>query len=854
MTAVRTQEILHIDGHLDERAWSDAAPAGEFSQSYPNPGAKPRQRTEIRILYDNDALYVGVRAFDTHPDSIAAPLARRDALGIYSDWISISVDSYHDRRTSFGFKVNPRGVQKDEVIFNDNVEDLDWDGVWQAATSIDSMGWTVEFRIPMSQLRFGPEKNGRERIWGIQFGRDIARYNERDTWAPWTTQTPGFVSSFGNLTGLRDIPVPERLELIPYASTKLTRAPGNPANPLFHRNDISPSIGGDVKYGLPDGLTLTATVNPDFGQVEVDPAVVNLTAFETFFPEKRPFFIEGSDLFQFGQMQSDAAYSSQIFFYSRRIGRTPQLGVTGSNVAYVDEPQQTSILGALKLTGKTHGWSVGLMDGVTGQETASYVTTDGARGTSHVEPLTNYAVGRLRRDFGDGNTSVGAMLTATNRNVADALVGSALRARAFFGGVDFDHTWGSRNWLLSGYLAASRVDGTPSAITATQLSSTHYYQRPDASYLAVDSTRTSLVGHMAEVSLVKRGKWFGSLDYKEASPGFEINDLGFIPRSDYRAIVPDVGYRSNDPGRIFRDFTISGASFAVWNFGNTLIRQNNVLTASGDFNNSWTTYMSLSYAPSQLNDELTRGGPIALLPSQWNMDVYVGSDSHKPVIVSGEVQYQHDVAGGLGRSLNLSVELRPSSFVDVTVGPTITSNNSTNQYVQPVSDPLATSTYGRRYVFADLHQTTLSLDTRLDLTFSPNLTLQLYAQPFVSAGRYSAFKEFLAPRTRRFGVYGADDGTISRDDDGTYTIDPDASGPARSFLLNDPSFNLRSLQGDAVLRWQYRPGSAIFFVWQQQRSSTTSVPDFDFTRDVGAVFREPATNVFLVKATFWLGR
>jgi hypothetical protein len=854
IVAARASGEIHIDGRLDDAAWKSASVGTKFSQSYPNPGAEPRQRTEVRVLYDNVALYIGVRAFDPHPDSIAAPLARRDASGIYSDWISVVIDPYHDRRTAYRFSVNPRGVQTDAIEFNDNNEDLNWDAVWQVATFVDSLGWTAEYRIPLSQLRFGPSKDGRDRVWGFQVQRDVARYNERDSWSPWTQQSPGYVSSFGDLTGLSDLPVPERVELIPYVSTKLTRAPGTSADPLYRRNDTKPSVGGDLNYGLPNGLTLTATVNPDFGQVEVDPAVVNLTAFETFFPEKRPFFLEGSDIFRFGQTQTDASYNSQIFFYSRRIGRAPELAVPGSDIAYVNAPNQSSILGAVKLAGKTHGWTIGLMDGVTGEETARYVTTSGAEGTSTVEPLTNYAVARVRHDFNDGNTALGGMITATNRNVADTVIGGALRSRAFLGGIDFDHSWDSRNWILSGYVTASQVDGTPAAITATQLSSAHYYQRPDAAYLGVHTTRTSLSGHMAEFALAKRGKWFGSLDYKEVSPGFEINDLGFIAQADYRAFVPALGYQSNEPGHIFRNYSITGASFDAWDFGGTLIRQSNVLTANGTFNNLWATGIQVTYGPDQLSNQLTRGGPLAMVPALWKVDASINSDSRKPAIVSGEIQYQHDAAGGFADGANITLDVRPNSVIHVRFGPTLSVNSSTNQYVRAIADPLATRTYGNRYIFANLHQTTLSLDTRLDWTFSTNLSLQLYAQPFVSAGTYTSFKQFLTPRTRQFGVYGDGYGTSSRNQEGVYTLDPDGTGPASSFQLGDPSFNVRSLQGDAVLRWEYRPGSTIFFVWQQQRNGVAPIGDFGFTRDVGAIFQEQPTNVFLVKATFWFSR
>ncbi|HEU4879501.1 MAG TPA: DUF5916 domain-containing protein, partial [Gemmatimonadaceae bacterium] len=320
--ASRRTGAIVIDGKLDDAAWAAAAPSSGFIQAYPTPGAPAVDPTEVRVVYDDQALYVAIRMHDSHPDSIAAQLARRDASGIYSDWAHLIVDSYRDRRTAFRFSVNPKGVKKDVYTSDDGAEDVNWDAVWDVATLVDSGGWNAEYRIPLSQLRFGGAAKGAERVWGFQVMRDIARRQARDTWSPWTRRDAGFVSRFGDLRGLVNVPTPGRLEIMPYVSASATRAPGNDADPFYNKTDFKPSIGGDLRYGLPGGLTLTATVNPDFGQVEVDPSVVNLSAFETFFPEKRPFFLEGSDVFNFGQVRTFNDFGSQRYFYSRRIGRS----------------------------------------------------------------------------------------------------------------------------------------------------------------------------------------------------------------------------------------------------------------------------------------------------------------------------------------------------------------------------------------------------------------------------------------------------------------------------------------------------------------------------------------------------
>jgi len=500
IAARRTSEIS-LDGRLDEQAWQAAQPAGGFIQAYPTAGAKAPDPTEVRILYDDAALYVGIRMFDQHPDSIAAQLARRDASGIYSDWAHLIIDSYHDRRTAFRFSVNPKGVKKDVYTSNDNEEDLNWDAIWEVATRVDSAGWVAEYRIPLSQLRFGNQ--GKERIWGFQVQRDIARRQERDTWNPWVPDGRGMVSRFGDLTGLVDVPTPQRLELVPYASSRLTRAPGSSADPFFKSNDFRPSVGADLRYGLPAGLTLTATINPDFGQVEVDPSVVNLSAFETFFPEKRPFFLEGLDVFTFGQINTQNDFGSQRYFYSRRIGRQPQRFPSGAE--FFRTPDQTTIATAAKVTGKNGPWTIGLIDAVTPEEHADILTPLGERTTTPVEPLTNYFVGRVKRDFNKGATTVGGMLTSTLRSVDNNVFKDLLRSGASFGGIDFQSATQGRQWVVSGFAAGSRVTGSASAIAATQLNSSHYYQRPDADYIEFDPNRTSLDGHIAEIALALSG-------------------------------------------------------------------------------------------------------------------------------------------------------------------------------------------------------------------------------------------------------------------------------------------------------------------------------------------------------------
>ncbi len=631
LRAVRAPFPITVDGILSDAEWNSAAVATDFTQSYPNIGAPPTDRTEVRVLYDDRAIYVAVRMFDSEPSRIAAQLARRDATNIYSDWVHVMIGTYFDHRTAYRFSVNPLGVKKDVLEYNDTNEDLNWDAVWDVATRVDSLGWTAEYRIPFSQLRFSSDEDASGRVWDFQVMRDVARRNERDSWSPWTQQSPGFVSSFGRITGITGVKPPDRLEIVPYTSASVTRAPGEAANPFHRANDTKLKAGGDVKYGLPAGLTLTATINPDFGQVEVDPAVVNLSAFETFFPEKRPFFLEGSDIFAFGNVTRQNDYNSQQYFYSRRIGRSPQGNVSGSDVAFVDAPSQSTILGAAKITGKTAGWTIGFLDALTNEEFANVATTAGIQRTQPVEPRTNYLVARTRRDFRGGNTVVGAMLSSVDRALGDNTLASNLRGRALAGGVDFENAWANRAWIVSGFVSGSRVSGSANSIALTQRSSARYYQQPDASYLHYDSTRTSLAGHMEEVAIARRGNWYGSLALKDVSPGFEINDIGYQSRVDYRSASTAYGYRTSDAGKLFRSFNLGGGSTSAWTYDGTSIFQSPYILGNATLQNLWGINMFFQDNPSYYDNRRTRGGPLTLSPRSWALSAGVTSDSRRLV-------------------------------------------------------------------------------------------------------------------------------------------------------------------------------------------------------------------------------
>jgi hypothetical protein len=692
-------------------------------------------------------------------------------------------------------------------------------------------------------------------VWGIQFERYKWEKQELDQFAFTPKKEVGGVARYGHLVGLGDLPAPSRLELTPYVSTRAEYLRVPAGNPFRDGKDYFASTGLDLKYRLTSSMTLSATVNPDFGQVEVDPAVVNLTAFETFFPEKRPFFVEGRELFRFGDLRTFNSYGSPTFFFSRRIGRQPQRQVDAPSAAFVDAPEQTTIAAATKLTGKTRGgWSTGILEAVTAREMARFADASGTRGSQEVEPLSNYFVGRLRREMREGNTVVGSLLTAVNRDLHDPALRNLLRSSAYVGGLDLNHSWKNRDWALDASLARSQIYGTRNVIAAAQQSSARYFQRPDARSFAFDPNRTSLSGYAGQAALIKGGglHWGGNLAYQFSTPGLEVNDLGFQSNADRRAVSTDLHYQENQPGRFLRNWIVAGFTNQAWNYDGDVVFNNFASFAEGTFNNFAGFFLRSDFSAESFDDRLTRGGPVARQPRGIAADLELFSDRRKVYSGGLSLYRNRDVAGQTARNVGLQLAVQPKPGVRLSFEPNLQKGHSIAQYVTTSSDALATRTYGSRYVFATLDQTTLALVTRADWTFTPKASLQIYLQPLISAGDFSDFKQLRAPRTFDFDIYGRDVGTISKSG-GVYTIDPDGNPlTSNSIQVPDPNFNFRSLRGNAVMRWEYRPGSALFFVWQQQRAGSEAFGDFDFSRDFRGLVRQHPDNVFTIKATYYL--
>ena len=839
-TSVGSGEI-RIDGTFDEAAWGRAEVATGFTQFQPDEGAAATERTEARILYGESAIYVAMRAHDSDADGIAGQLTRRDQQS-HSDMLSVIIDSYFDRRTAFQFAVNPVGVKTDVYRFDDLDEDQGWDAVWDVSTSRDASGWSAEFRIPYSQLRF---RSAEDQTWGINFVRTIARRQEMASWAPVRQSDGGIVSMSGELRGLRGISAPSRLEVLPYSLARLERAQGDEANPFYSRNATSGTAGADIKYGLTSDLTLDLTINPDFGQIEADPAQVNLTAFETFFPERRPFFVEGSSIFSFPIALGDGDEANESLFYPRRVGRPPQ-GWANPRGGYVDTPAQTTILGAWKLSGKTaDGWSIGALHAMTAQETASIAPAGGLESSDVVEPLTNYGVFRLQKDLREGRSAVGVIATGIRRDgsVAEDL---ELRREAYSGGIDIRHRFLGDAWQLTGYVLGSHVVGSPAAIAHTQRSSARYYQRPDADHITYDPTRTSLTGAAAELSVRKfaGSPWRIGAGMQTRTPGFEVNDGGFQRDADYLVGWMWGGFERSTPQGPFLRWNVSLSSWTVRNYGWDHAGLGGSLNGNARFRNFWNAWAGVNHEESALSDGLLRGGPLFRTEAQTNYWAGVGTDSRKKVmarVTSFGSRRPESGSWSLGVAPNLRI--RPSGRATFQVGAQVRRQVNDRQWVRRIG-----MEDGAHYLFGEMDQTTVGITARVDYAFTPNLSVQLYGQPFVSGARYSEFKRVTDPDAPAYGDRFEQVPTVPRGGRHLFELD----GVPTS--IGDPDFNFKQFRSNAVLRWEYHPGSVLYLVWSQGRNDWVGDGAFNFGSDLTDLFSAAADDVFMVKMSYWLSR
>ena len=810
---------IKLDGAFTEAIWEQVPAVSDFRQRDPKDGGPPTFATDVKVAYDATNLYVAIRAHDPEPDRLVGLRTRRDTDSS-SDWLKVIVDSFHDRRTAFEFGVNPAGVKEDRAWSNDSNDDSGWDAVWDVAVSRDKDGWRAEFRIPFSQLRFHPADNA---TFGFAVVRQIGRLNETDTWPHISKAAPGFVSSFGDLTGLTLEP-----------DAQASRARALRGRPGQHGSRQSRAIrwcrptirkrrlGADLKYALRPGVTLTATVNPDFGQVEADPAVVNLSGFETFFSERRPFFVEGRRACSPSTSTATTAAAAACSIRGASAARRAacRSWPTACTRAF---PQQTTILGAVKLTGHAGKFSFGAMNATTADEEA--VVANGAlRTRESVEPLSNFSVVRARREF-DNQSTIGFIATATTRRLTSFT--DFLPERAFTGGLDWDLAdeealCGHR---LPGAAAPSSGEGRGDPAPPGE-------HRPQLPAPRRGSRRRGSDPHLAR----RRRRAAGVPEDRRIEDPLQFQHRLQDARARHQRRRLHAARRSADdeqlgPGAERHAVEIPAQlPLEPQSVGHLELRRRSA--GSGRQRQRPLGVRRTAGAPGPastqnarpFDDRATRGeGPGAYANPNWSYWNYVNSDDRKRATLSTFFNVGGDGHGSRWIGVSPGVTFRPTSFLSLNTGLDWGRNQQDAQWVENTADG--------RYVFGHLDQTTVSLTMRVNYTITPELSVQIYAAPFVSAGDYDRFKKLVDGRAARY---------------------EDRYAPIA--YEGNPDFNYRSFRTTNVLRWEYKPGSALFVVWQQGREDLLDTGRFQFGPDFHGMFGAPARNAFLVKWSYWINQ
>lgn len=825
-----------IDGKLDDECWKKGTWAGDYTQFIPNEGAKPTYPTEFNIQYDDKNLYIAFRAYDGEPDKIVRMAGVRDE--IVGDLVGLTFDSYRDYRTGFEFTISAWGQKVDLVLFNPMNWDFNWNAVWKGKVGMEDSAWVAELEVPLSQLRYSKKD---EQVWGMHTWRWISRLSEESNWEKQSKTGPGMLYNFGELKGISGLKPSRRLEIMPFALGELKtmeEVPGNPFTPngrLWKGN-----AGLDAKIGVSSNFTIDLTVNPDFGQVESDPSVMNLTAFETFYEEKRPFFLEGLTIFDYN-------FDEQNLFYSRRIGHAPSRTVHPGQDTFVDSPDKTSILSAVKFSGTTSkGLSVGLIQSVTANQRARISDLAGNRSTVQVEPLTSYTIGRIQKGYNAGNTTIGGMITSTNRFIDEPAL-EFLSHDAYTGGFDLLTHWKDKEFFLDAKLTGSYIDGSVESIRRLQESSAHYFQRPGMRYLNYDTTRTTLSGQGGRLRIGKgsKGFWRYSAGVTWASPGLELNDLGYMRMADDINQENEVSYLINQPVSIFHSYTISLEQFNSWNFRGTYLGSGGHLNFSSEFTNNWNFNANVIFHSAGPDTRILRGGPDLIMPAAIMNFGNIRTDGSKKIIGTFGWQYEVRTNGSSGTyQIQPGISVRPFSALKLGVTADYSKNRDDLQYVTAVN-----YIDEKKYILGTINQKTLGLTFRVDVNISPELSIQYYGSPFVSKGIYSEFRHITDPmadaytdRHLNYENPAKTAGLLFLDQNADFRPD---------IIIGNPDFDFYQFRSNLVAKWEYRLGSFIYFVWSSDRTGSTSSPNDSLEKSFKMFRNFAPTNIFLIKFNYW---
>jgi len=841
-----TKSSIKIDGIIDDADWEKVSWEGNFIQYEPNEGEKPSQNTEFKILYDNNNLYVAIKAYDTDIHEIEKRMSRRDSWD--GDLVAIQLDSYFDKKTAFVFAVSASGVRSDAVTTNDDVnnDDNTWDPLWDAKTHVTKEGWNAEMRIPLSQLRFN---NKVHKTWGLEVVRYFFRNKEWNMWQYIPQKSSGWVSRFGKLNGISNIKPKRQIEISPYFSSKIELYEKEENNPYADGKDFIFNAGVDGKIGVTNNLTLDFAINPDFGQVEADPSEVNLTAFETFFSEKRPFFVEGSNITNYQITPGGSPWSRDNLFYSRRLGSQPSYYPNIANNEYIKMPENSRIIGAIKLTGKTKkGVSIGIIESLTNKEFAK-INSSGNERKEEVEPFTNFFATRLQKDMNEGNTIFGGMITSTYRFIDNPNL-DFLNTSALTGGLDFKQFFNDKKYFVSANLIGSQVNGSVNAISEQQLSSRRYYQRPDANYIQYDSTRTSLSGYGGNINFGKQSnkglRYAANLTWR--SPGVELNDIGYIRRSNNIFQYIWAGYKITKPFSIFRQASINANEWSGWDYGGTSTFFGGNVSGWLQLKNFWSVNLSITSEKENVDNSILRGGPAMITPGSFNYNINIGSNSTKKLFVNtGFYNSYGNDASSNSYGIYTNIQYRPLNILSISVSPHYNFNNSELQYITEES-------YNdeARYIFSGIEQQTFSMTIRIDLNITPDFTIQYYGAPFISSGLYSDYKKITDSKNEtyenRFHLfneneinYFVNDEMFGISENGNNTYD---------YYFGKNDYNYKQFRSNLVLRWEYKPGSLLYLVWSQDKTDYSSDGNFNLGNNIKDMFKVRALDVILLKLSY----
>jgi hypothetical protein len=829
-----TTEKPVIDGILNDSCWKSGEWASDFIQWIPNEGAKPSSPTFIKIIYDNKNIYVAIRAVDYEPQKISRKAGRRDEFN--GDAVGINFDSYHDHRTGFEFNVTAAGQKIDLVLTNPMNADFNWNAVWSAKTGIEDSAWVVEYEIPLSQLRYS---NDVEQTWGMHCWRWIDRLQEESDWEPQSSTGPGMLYLFGELHGISGLPKSRRIEIMPYALGKLKTYKKDPDNPFADKGKTwSGKAGIDAKIGLSSNFTADLTINPDFGQVESDPSVMNLTAFETFYDEKRPFFLEGKNIFSFD-------FDNVNLFYSRRIGHVPGYYPDLNDNEHINFPDNTAILGAAKLSGKTsNGLSIGVLESVSRNEHAK-IDSAGTTRNLGVDPMTNYSIIRVQQDFKQGTTVLGGILTSTNRIINDPQL-RFMNRDAFTGGLDLLHQWHDKEFYVDTKLVGSDINGYTDAISELQKSSARYYQRQDINYIHYDSTRKQLTGYGGKLKIGKgsKGLWRYSTEFDWRSPGLDLNDIGFMQTADIIKQVNAISYFINQPVSIFRTYSIGINETNNWDFGMRHISSGGSLNIYLEFVNKWSVNTSVYYTSQALDTRILRGGDAMLVPAVWEHYLYMKTDPSRRIFFDCTT----DITTSQNQnsryySFQPGLSVRPVNTLKVSVSFNYSDNMNKIQYIdtKSVNDE-------NIYLLGKLNQYTVVATFRIDYNITPNISIQYYGSPFATTGKYNEFKTVIRPGDsnydNRFNL-------IHPVLNGEFYEASENKNSQVEYTFENPDFNFSQFRSNLVFRWEYRPGSQIYLVWSQDRTGYIQPGTDSVNESFGKIKKTYPDNIFLIKINYW---